>query len=156
MHPHTGSTIFEGTVGSTGISLATVARAKGYETCIIMPDDVAIEKVQILEKLGAKVERVRPASIVDEKQFVNLARQRALEFGAGGGKTILSGDGKSGLNARFGGLGGIKGHEDLVVTTKAKSGPGSLAGSVPLSEIGTPKTHAVMDSIGLEERPRGL
>jgi cysteine synthase A len=25
-----------------------------------MPDDVAIEKVQVLEKLGAKVERVRP------------------------------------------------------------------------------------------------
>ena len=53
---------------------------RGYECCIIMPDDVAIEKVQVLEKLGAKVERVRPgefgsyravltvASIVDEKQ----------------------------------------------------------------------------------------
>jgi cysteine synthase len=25
-----------------------------------MPDDVAVEKVQVLEKLGAKVERVRP------------------------------------------------------------------------------------------------
>lgn len=25
-----------------------------------MPDDVAIEKVQVLEKLGATVERVRP------------------------------------------------------------------------------------------------
>lgn len=41
---------------------------RGYESCIIMPDDVAIEKVQILEKLGARVERVRPASIVDQKQ----------------------------------------------------------------------------------------
>ncbi|WWD16644.1 hypothetical protein CI109_101074 [Kwoniella shandongensis] len=80
LHPNTGSVLFEGTVGSTGISLATVGRAKGYECCIIMPDDVAIEKVQVLEKLGAKVERVRPASIVDEKQ--NLARKRALEFGA--------------------------------------------------------------------------
>ncbi|WWC60179.1 uncharacterized protein I303_102744 [Kwoniella dejecticola CBS 10117] len=79
LHPHTGSVLFEGTVGSTGISLATVGKAKGYECCIIMPDDVAIEKVQVLEKLGAKVERVRPASIVDEKQ--NLARKRALEFG---------------------------------------------------------------------------
>lgn len=28
LHPHTGSRIFEGTVGSTGISLATVARAR--------------------------------------------------------------------------------------------------------------------------------
>ncbi|KAK4687250.1 hypothetical protein P7C73_g2863, partial [Tremellales sp. Uapishka_1] len=81
LHPHTGSVLFEGTVGSTGISLAAVGRAKGYQCCIIMPDDVAIEKVAILEKLGAKVERVRPASIVDEKQFVNLARRRALEFG---------------------------------------------------------------------------
>ncbi|ODO06368.1 cysteine synthase A [Cryptococcus wingfieldii CBS 7118] len=81
LHPHTGSVLFEGTVGSTGISLATVGKAKGYECCIIMPDDVAIEKVQVLEKLGAIVERVRPASIVDEKQFVNLARKRALEFG---------------------------------------------------------------------------
>lgn len=28
LHPHTGSVLFEGTVGSTGISLATVGRAK--------------------------------------------------------------------------------------------------------------------------------
>ena len=37
-------------------------------TAIIMPDDVAIEKVKALEALGADVERVRPASIVDKKQ----------------------------------------------------------------------------------------
>jgi hypothetical protein len=35
---------------------------------IIMPDDVALEKVKALEALGADVERVRPASIVDKKQ----------------------------------------------------------------------------------------
>lgn len=35
---------------------------------IIMPDDVAQEKVQALLALGAEVERVRPASIVDKKQ----------------------------------------------------------------------------------------
>lgn len=33
-----------------------------------MPDDVAEEKVKALEALGATVERVRPASIVDKKQ----------------------------------------------------------------------------------------
>ncbi|KAG8935399.1 hypothetical protein FRC01_000005 [Tulasnella sp. 417] len=81
LHPHCGSTIFEGTVGSTGISIATIGRAKGYETTIIMPDDVAEEKSKALEALGAKVEKVRPSSIVDKKQFVNMARQRALEFG---------------------------------------------------------------------------
>lgn len=35
-----------------------------------MPDDVAIDKVLVLERLGATVERVRPASIIDENQFV--------------------------------------------------------------------------------------
>jgi cysteine synthase len=33
-----------------------------------MPDDVAEEKVKALLALGAEVERVRPASIVDKKQ----------------------------------------------------------------------------------------
>ncbi|KAF4620948.1 hypothetical protein D9613_000323 [Agrocybe pediades] len=81
IRPYTGSRIFEGTVGSTGISIATIARARGYETTIIMPDDVAEEKVKALQALGAEVERVRPASIVDKKQYVNLARQRAARFG---------------------------------------------------------------------------
>jgi cysteine synthase A len=33
-----------------------------------MPDDVAQEKVNALQALGADVQRVRPASIVDKKQ----------------------------------------------------------------------------------------
>lgn len=36
-------------------------------TAIIMPDDIAIEKVNAMKCLGATVERVRPASIVDTK-----------------------------------------------------------------------------------------
>ncbi|KAG0243456.1 hypothetical protein BGX31_010649 [Mortierella sp. GBA43] len=79
--PGNGSTIFEGTVGSTGISLAMIARARGYNAWIVMPDDVALEKSQLLEKLGAHVEKVRPVSIVDKNQFVNLAKRRAQEFG---------------------------------------------------------------------------
>ncbi|KAF8840853.1 pyridoxal phosphate-dependent enzyme, beta subunit [Paxillus ammoniavirescens] len=81
LHPHTGSRIFEGTVGSTGISIATIAKARGYDTTIIMPDDVAEEKVKALQSLGADVQRVRPASIVDNKQYVNMARQAAVRFG---------------------------------------------------------------------------
>ncbi|KAF8349331.1 tryptophan synthase beta subunit-like PLP-dependent enzyme [Amanita rubescens] len=81
LHPHTGSRIFEGTVGSTGISIATIARARGYEATIIMPDDVAEEKVKALLALGAHVERVRPASIIDKKQYVNMAKQLAAQFG---------------------------------------------------------------------------
>ena len=39
-----------------------------FATAIIMPDDVSVEKVHALQALGADVERVRPASIVDKKQ----------------------------------------------------------------------------------------
>ncbi|TIA91305.1 hypothetical protein E3P99_01123 [Wallemia hederae] len=78
--PHTDSCIFEGTVGSTGISIAMVSKARGYRAAIIMPDDVSAEKADILLKLGAEVEKVRPASIIDKKQFVNLAKIRASQY----------------------------------------------------------------------------
>lgn len=71
--------IYEGTVGSTGISLAAICRARGYLAHICMPNDQASEKSDLLLKLGAEVERVRPAPIVDQDQFVNLAKRRALE-----------------------------------------------------------------------------
>jgi cysteine synthase len=60
-----------------------LACAKGYHSHILLPDDVAMEKVELLQKLGAVVERVKPASIVDKGQFVNLARRRAEEKGNG-------------------------------------------------------------------------
>lgn len=44
-----------------------------------MPSDVAIEKSDLLEKLGAIVEKVRPAPITDRNHFVNLAKRRAEE-----------------------------------------------------------------------------
>ena len=40
-------------------------------SAVIMPDDVAEEKVKALLALGADVERVRPASIVDKKQVIS-------------------------------------------------------------------------------------
>ncbi|KAI8903829.1 tryptophan synthase beta subunit-like PLP-dependent enzyme [Gorgonomyces haynaldii] len=76
--------LFEGTVGSTGISLATVCKAKGYKCWIVMPDDQAKEKYELLERLGATVERVRPCSIVDPNHFVNVAKRRAQEMNESG------------------------------------------------------------------------
>ncbi|GAA5872804.1 hypothetical protein JCM16303_006838 [Sporobolomyces ruberrimus] len=90
IHPHTGSTIFEGTSGSTGISIAGIAKARGYNAHIVLPDDVAQEKIGMLEVLGATVEKVRPVSIVDKKHYVNLARLRALEFGSSHSTTSSS------------------------------------------------------------------
>ncbi|KAH7321268.1 tryptophan synthase beta subunit-like PLP-dependent enzyme [Stachybotrys elegans] len=77
--PHRGDTIYEGTVGSTGISLATLARAKGYRAHICMPDDQGFEKSDLLLHLGATVERVAVAPITSPGHFVNLARRRASE-----------------------------------------------------------------------------
>ncbi|RDI80092.1 hypothetical protein Vi05172_g9859 [Venturia inaequalis] len=84
--PHSGDTIYEGTVGSTGISLATLCRARGYKAHICMPSDVAVEKSDLLEKLGAIVEKVRPAPITDRNHFVNLAKRRAEEHTKDAGK----------------------------------------------------------------------
>jgi cysteine synthase A len=45
-------------------------------------DDQAKEKYQILEALGATIEKVRPCSIIDANHYVNIARQRAKEQNA--------------------------------------------------------------------------
>lgn len=79
LRPYVGDTIYEGTVGSTGISLAVLARAKGYKCHICMPSDMSMEKVELLHHLGAEVERVSPAPITSQEHFVNLARRRAKE-----------------------------------------------------------------------------
>lgn len=76
---HRGGLITEGTVGSTGVSLALVAAAFGCRCFIAMPDDAAIEKAQMLEALGAEVERLRPVSITHPDHFVNVARRRAVK-----------------------------------------------------------------------------
>lgn len=48
-------------------------------SAVIMPDDVADEKLKALEALGATVEKVRPASIIDQKQ-VSHARYDTLSY----------------------------------------------------------------------------
>lgn len=82
LKPGRGDTIYEGTVGSTGISLATLARARGYKAYICMPNDQSKEKSDLLHSLGATVERVTPAPITSTEHFVNLARRRAKEHTA--------------------------------------------------------------------------
>ncbi|GAA6060743.1 hypothetical protein JCM10212_003787 [Sporobolomyces blumeae] len=144
IHPHSGSCIFEGTSGSTGISIAGIARARGYKAHIVLPDDVAKEKVKMLEVLGATVERVRPVSIVDKNHYVNLARVRALEFGKSSSpsaqdstllstrsgetpsRTPVSVTPRRGLLRTASGTGtasteSVRGGPDLLITTKATS-----------------------------------
>lgn len=77
-----GGTVTEGTMGSTGISLALCARAAGCRAFVAMPDDAALEKSELLRTLGAEVSRVRPVSITHPGHFVNVAQRRAAEGSA--------------------------------------------------------------------------
>ena len=72
-----GDTIYEGTVGSTGISLATLCRSRGLLAHIVMPSDQSREKGELLMRLGAKVTKVEPAPIVDQMHYINVARRMA-------------------------------------------------------------------------------
>ena len=53
-----GGTVVEGTAGNTGIGLAHVCRAKGYNCVIYMPDTQSREKIDLLRMLGADVRPV--------------------------------------------------------------------------------------------------
>jgi cysteine synthase B len=52
---HPGATILEPSSGNTGIGLALVAKLRGYRLRVVMPDNVSIERRQLLEIFGADV-----------------------------------------------------------------------------------------------------
>ncbi len=50
-----GRTIIEPSSGNTGIALAMIARMKGYPIKIVLPENVSIERRQLLEVWGAEI-----------------------------------------------------------------------------------------------------
>jgi [CysO sulfur-carrier protein]-thiocarboxylate-dependent cysteine synthase len=50
-----GATILEPSSGNTGIGLALVAKLRGYKLRVVMPENVSIERRQLLEIFGAEV-----------------------------------------------------------------------------------------------------
>jgi cysteine synthase B len=50
-----GDTIIEPSSGNTGIGLALVAKLRGYRLRVVMPDNVSVERRQLLEIFGAEI-----------------------------------------------------------------------------------------------------
>ncbi len=50
-----GATIIEPSSGNTGIALAMIARTRGYRVKIVLPDNVSVERRQMLEVYGAEI-----------------------------------------------------------------------------------------------------
>jgi cysteine synthase len=74
-----GGTVVEGTAGNTGIGLAHVCNARGYACVIVMPDNQAAEKYQIIEALGAKLIKVPAVPYSNPNQFQKVAGRLAAE-----------------------------------------------------------------------------
>lgn len=68
-----GGTVIEGTAGNTGIGLAHICKARGYDCIIYMPDNQSPEKVEILRTLGAEVRVVPTVPYRDEQNYQKQA-----------------------------------------------------------------------------------
>jgi len=50
-----GQTLIESSSGNTGIAMAMIAKIKGYPIKIVLPENVSIERRQLLEVFGAEI-----------------------------------------------------------------------------------------------------
>jgi cysteine synthase A len=75
-----GGTVVEGTAGNTGIGLAHVCNARDYRCVIVMPDNQAAEKYQIIETLGAELRKVPAVPYSNPNQYQKVAARLAQEL----------------------------------------------------------------------------
>ena len=73
-----GDIVVEGTAGNTGIGLAHVCNARGYQLVVYMPDNQSREKIDLLRTLGAEVRVVPTVPYADEMNYQKQADRYAL------------------------------------------------------------------------------
>ncbi len=72
-----GCTILEPTSGNTGISLAMIAKLRGYGLVCVMPENTSEERRQLLEMFGARI--ISSPAAGGSNQAVAMAKQLAAE-----------------------------------------------------------------------------
>lgn len=68
-----GGTIVQGTGGNTGVSLAMIARARGYKCHLTIPDNISPDKVELLRLLGAEVTACPCVPFSDPRSYMSQA-----------------------------------------------------------------------------------
>jgi cysteine synthase B len=72
-----GTTLLEPTSGNTGISLAMVAKLRGYRLVCVMPENTSAERRQMLEMYGASV--ISSPAAGGSNEAVRVAKQMAAD-----------------------------------------------------------------------------
>jgi cysteine synthase B len=72
-----GATILEPTSGNTGISLAMIAKVRGYRLICVMPENTSVERTQLLEMWGAKI--IYSPAAGGSNEAVRVAKELAAE-----------------------------------------------------------------------------
>lgn len=80
-----GGTVIEATSGNTGIGLALVCQAKGYQAIIVMPDNMSKERQDAMRAYGAQI------VLTDGKKGMQGAVERAQELYRQTSNSIIAG-----------------------------------------------------------------
>lgn len=76
-----GDTIIEGTAGNTGIGLTVVGSSRGYSMVIVIAENQSVEKIQLLQTLGARVITVPEKPYNDPGNYNRQAERLAQQHG---------------------------------------------------------------------------
>ncbi len=79
-----GDALIEATSGNTGIALAMAAAIKGYRMILIMPENLSIERRQVMHAFGAEL------ILVSKDVGIEGARDLALQMEADGKGKVLN------------------------------------------------------------------